>query len=345
MQTTFFTPKDTLPTTNPAKTIYGAAYDVEFGNIATAINSKYDASSIASGAIGFALGSASTPSIYFGAVTNAGFYGDGSSGISIATANIQRLNVNSAGAVTISAPTAGNPALAVTGVAGSSTATFTNSTGSSVLNTAPSGYEAGYAVTVTSYAAGVFAINGGGSTDAFGIPNGAFGIGTSAAISLALATSATTRLTIASTGAINVVAPTSTASALTVNGITGASVLTIVSGSSSTTSFNDVNITRAGSTANQLQQGPSVQLFDSTNSTGSSLQHSGGQTEIWQYNGSTWRQAMLFGSYSSGFLLSFPNPQTSGSATAGGITVPATAAGFMIVSIGGSSRKIAYYAT
>lgn len=42
VQTTFFTPKDTLPTTNPAKTIFGAAYDTEFGNIATAILSKYD---------------------------------------------------------------------------------------------------------------------------------------------------------------------------------------------------------------------------------------------------------------------------------------------------------------
>lgn len=41
-QTTFFTPKDTLPTTSPLKTIFGAAYDVEFGNIATAIASKID---------------------------------------------------------------------------------------------------------------------------------------------------------------------------------------------------------------------------------------------------------------------------------------------------------------
>lgn len=41
-QTTFFTPKDTLPPTNPAKTIFGAAYDVEFGNIAIAIASKVD---------------------------------------------------------------------------------------------------------------------------------------------------------------------------------------------------------------------------------------------------------------------------------------------------------------
>lgn len=44
VQTTFFTPKDSLPPTNPAKTIFGAAYDVEFGNIATAISTKLDSS-------------------------------------------------------------------------------------------------------------------------------------------------------------------------------------------------------------------------------------------------------------------------------------------------------------
>lgn len=43
VQTTFFTPKDSLPPTNPAKTIFGAAYDVEFGNIQTAIATKADA--------------------------------------------------------------------------------------------------------------------------------------------------------------------------------------------------------------------------------------------------------------------------------------------------------------
>lgn len=47
-QTTFFTPKDTLPATDPNKTIFGAAYDVEFGNIATAIASKPDATTVAS---------------------------------------------------------------------------------------------------------------------------------------------------------------------------------------------------------------------------------------------------------------------------------------------------------
>lgn len=41
-QTTFFTPKDSLPITDPNKTIFGAAYDVEYANVATAIASKLD---------------------------------------------------------------------------------------------------------------------------------------------------------------------------------------------------------------------------------------------------------------------------------------------------------------
>jgi len=41
-QTTFFAPKDALPPGNPAKTIFGAAYDTEFGNLSVAITSKQD---------------------------------------------------------------------------------------------------------------------------------------------------------------------------------------------------------------------------------------------------------------------------------------------------------------
>lgn len=41
-QTTLFGPKDNLPAGDPAKKIRGAEIDVEFGNIATAVNSKAD---------------------------------------------------------------------------------------------------------------------------------------------------------------------------------------------------------------------------------------------------------------------------------------------------------------
>lgn len=84
-QTTFFTPKDSLPTTNPAKTIYGAAYDVEFGNISTAIATKYDSS---------------TTSITLSTLASTG-----------------ALTITAATGVTISAPSSGN-ALIINGVAG-----------------------------------------------------------------------------------------------------------------------------------------------------------------------------------------------------------------------------------
>jgi len=54
VQTTFFTPKDSLPTSNPAKTIFGSAYDIEFGNISTAISTKIDSTSAVTGIAGTA---------------------------------------------------------------------------------------------------------------------------------------------------------------------------------------------------------------------------------------------------------------------------------------------------
>ncbi len=343
VQTTFFAPKDTLPTTNPAKTIYGAAYDVEFGNIATAINTKYDSGSIAAGGIGFALGSAGSPSIYFGVANTSGFYGDGSAGISLSTSAIQRVNVNSAGNVTIAAPTSGT-ALTVTGLVGQYTAIFNSAGSNTVQSNAASGFEAGFQVTASGFASAGFVVNGTAGTDSYGIPTGTFGLGVVQAISLVLATAATARVTINSAGAVSIAAP-STGSALQVNGLSGSYIVQLVSGTPGTTSFPDLNVSRAGSTANTIQQGPNLVLQDSASSTYTTIQQSGGQTEIWQYNGGSWRQAMYFGSYSSGYLLGFPNAQTSGSATAGGVTVPGTCAGFMIVAVAGTSRKIPYYAT
>jgi len=46
---------------------------------------------------------------------------------------------------------------------------------------------------------------------------------------------------------------------------------------------------RAGSTANNIAQGPCIAFSDSTAGTSSLVQHSGGQTEFWQYN-SAWHQ-------------------------------------------------------
>jgi len=78
VQTTFFGPKDSLPPTNPAKTIFGAAYDVEFGNIASAISSKFDAAYVAATPILFNAGTSTAPGISFSGQSGAGIYLAGS---------------------------------------------------------------------------------------------------------------------------------------------------------------------------------------------------------------------------------------------------------------------------
>jgi hypothetical protein len=73
-QTTFFTPKDSLPITDPNKTIFGAAYDVEFSNISAAIATKPDASTTASYLNVNVTGSALPANgIYLPAANNLGF--------------------------------------------------------------------------------------------------------------------------------------------------------------------------------------------------------------------------------------------------------------------------------
>jgi hypothetical protein len=75
-QVTFFTPKDSLPITDPNKTIFGAAYDVEFANISAAIATKLDSTfsnpslvslnitSVAAVANGLGLSAANTLGLY-----------------------------------------------------------------------------------------------------------------------------------------------------------------------------------------------------------------------------------------------------------------------------------------
>lgn len=77
--------------------------------------------------------------------------------------------------------------------------------------------------------------------------------------------------------------------AIAVNGKSGANAVSIVSGSGAAVAAADVPIARAGSTVNAIQQGPNLVLSDTTAVTLSTLQHSGGQTELWQFNGS-WGQ-------------------------------------------------------
>jgi hypothetical protein len=83
--------------------------------------------------------------------------------------------------------------------------------------------------------------------------------------------------------------PSASSIAFTMSGATGADILKLLSagGASSQT---DIEIQRSGSTINTQGAGPNILLNDTGNGTQSMLQQSGGQTELWQSNG-TWSQA------------------------------------------------------
>jgi hypothetical protein len=95
-QTTFFTPKDSLPSGNPNKLIVGAQFDTEFGNIATAIATKYDSTTIGSSPIAFANGTAALPGVTFSGGSN------NNTGLYLAAANSLGFSANGVSAGTIS---------------------------------------------------------------------------------------------------------------------------------------------------------------------------------------------------------------------------------------------------
>ena len=93
--------------------------------------------------------------------------------------------------------------------------------------------------------------------------------------------------------------------ATTINGLLGQKSLEINSGSSATDVVADLYIQRNGSTANTFGAGPGVDLQDiATNGGATTIQQSGGQTEIWQYNGG-WNQLAFWGT-TRGLTLNAP---------------------------------------
>lgn len=75
---------------------------------------------------------------------------------------------------------------------------------------------------------------------------------------------------------------------ITLNGVAGNFSEVINSGNSSTQAVADLEINRNGSTANAFAEGPNIDLADANDGTQTILQHSGGQTELWQLNSSVW---------------------------------------------------------
>jgi len=191
VQTTFFTPKDSLPTTNPAKTIFGAAYDVEFNNIAVAVATKFDSSTISSVPLAFNLGSAAAPGVTFVGELGTGLYSNGSGDLGHATGGIARLTISgTTGGTSILQPTSG-VALAVANTGASpSTAAIALTVGSAgVAQTFSDGTNTG------GY------IGFGGSHDTQ--------FGTSTAQAVTFVTNNSSRLSISSVGAVSIPAPTS----------------------------------------------------------------------------------------------------------------------------------------
>lgn len=67
----------------------------------------------------------------------------------------------------------------------------------------------------------------------------------------------------------------------------------LTSDNSATTPTADIEVTRNSSTANQIGEGPDIDLQDISVPTATTLQNSGGQSELWQYNGG-WVQVQKF---------------------------------------------------
>lgn len=83
---------------------------------------------------------------------------------------------------------------------------------------------------------------------------------------------------------------------ITVNGAYAANAFTVASSEGATGAYSDIYITRTGSTANAVAQGPSLELRDLSGSvTSSIIQQAAGATEFWQYN-SGWTRRMYFDS-------------------------------------------------
>lgn len=95
-------------------------------------------------------------------------------------------------------------------------------------------------------------------------------------------------ISIATTGTVTVNTPTSGA-ALTVSGFQTSGVAVLTSGNTGANQVADLSVTRNGSTINAIGKGPNIQLTDlSTAQNASLMQNSGGQTELYQNNSSTW---------------------------------------------------------
>ena len=217
--------------------------------------------------------------------------------LKLAISGTTALSISSTGVVGIAAPTAG-VALNVTGIAGQAIANFTSG------NTGTAGDLVVYrttAGTANSLAQG---------------PNIQLGAGSGSIGSTLLQNSGgQSEIWQANSGSwqqlaywntnrgLNLNAPAS-GNALSISGVAGSSVAVLGGGGNGTTAQAELLISRAGSTSNTVGHGPNIQLSDTVTGYASTLQNSGGQTELWQY-GSNWQQ-LAYWNGNRGFVLNAP---------------------------------------
>lgn len=115
--------------------------------------------------------------------------------------------------------------------------------------------------------------------------------GTAAGLPMTFYTSNTARLILGSAG--NIVANAASAGVtFTAFGVANSAIANFNSASLAAASIPDLQVTRAGSTINQLSAGPNINLFDTVGGFSSCWQQSGGQTELWQFGSSVWNQIL-----------------------------------------------------
>jgi hypothetical protein len=213
-QTTSFTPKDSLPTNDPNKTIFGALFDTEFGNIASAIASKPDNTTTASFL---------NVSVTGSTVPANGVYLPSANTLGVTTNSTQRATIGSAGNWMLVPPSSG-VTLTIGSVAGGSGLVVNQSGGSAALTVAAAGN-----VTVAAPSSGASlsvsgTLNGsniqqwvdGTTTSALLSATGLVAFGTISAHALQLYANNAARVILGSAGNVTVNAPSSGVT-LTVN--------------------------------------------------------------------------------------------------------------------------------
>jgi hypothetical protein len=294
VQTTFFTPKDTLPTTNPAKTIFGAAYDVEFGNIASAIQSKYDNTTTAPSLLSLTVGTPTGGNLGAGSinaqsifVNNVAVVLAGGAVTSITGTANQIAASASTGAVTLSL----SPNVVIPAPASSNGLTINATTGQ-VGQLLLQGFSSGAGTleinisrtssTNTIGGGPGIQLNDGTVANTFAIQSGAGSLGI-----WAFGTGGWVEgTTFGKNGNVVINAPSSGITLAVTGGGGGATIST--SGLSSANQIQDVLISRSSS-ASIIQEGPNITFSDGTTANLVALQDSLGSFQIWNFGSSSWQ--------------------------------------------------------